>query len=190
MARKGLYGEFQRAASDLHIVSTCSYTCFLARLNEPRWWASCPLLLWDMNHAAGSTCTLGFLANYFIIVTCVCRMGLTSLATVIGNMTPTPHDEEYSISTQGLPHKLRMWQVLRNGHTRSTVIPCADGTLQTERTLLGPSRDQFRAATQSRPTLRSPWTAAHQASLSIANSQSLLKLMSLTLVMPPNHLTG
>ena len=29
-----------------------------------------------------------------------------------------------------------------------------------------------------------PWTAAHQASLSITNSQSLLKLMSIELVMP------
>ena len=33
-----------------------------------------------------------------------------------------------------------------------------------------------------------PWTAAHQASLSITNSQSLLKLMSIKLVMPFNHL--
>ena len=33
-----------------------------------------------------------------------------------------------------------------------------------------------------------PWTAAHQASLSITNSQSLLKLMSIALVMPSNHL--
>ena len=33
-----------------------------------------------------------------------------------------------------------------------------------------------------------PWTAALQASLSITNSQSLLKLMSITLVMPCNHL--
>ena len=33
-----------------------------------------------------------------------------------------------------------------------------------------------------------PWTAAHQASLSIINSQSLLKLMSIELVMPSNHL--
>ena len=32
------------------------------------------------------------------------------------------------------------------------------------------------------------WTAAHQASLSITNSQSLLKLMSMELVMPSNHL--
>ena len=34
-----------------------------------------------------------------------------------------------------------------------------------------------------------PWTAARQASLSISNSQSLLKLMSIESVMPPNHLT-
>ena len=33
-----------------------------------------------------------------------------------------------------------------------------------------------------------PWTAAHQASLSLTNSQSLLKLMSIELVMPYNHL--
>ena len=33
-----------------------------------------------------------------------------------------------------------------------------------------------------------PWIAARQASLSITNSQSLLKLMSIELVMPPNHL--
>ena len=33
-----------------------------------------------------------------------------------------------------------------------------------------------------------PWTAALQASLSIANSWSLLKLMSIESVMPSNHL--
>ena len=33
-----------------------------------------------------------------------------------------------------------------------------------------------------------PWTAACQASLSITNSQSLLKLMPIELVMPSNHL--
>ena len=33
-----------------------------------------------------------------------------------------------------------------------------------------------------------PWTAACQASLSITNSQSLLKLMSIESVMPSNHL--
>ena len=33
-----------------------------------------------------------------------------------------------------------------------------------------------------------PWTVARKASLSVANSQSLLKLMSIYLVMPSNHL--
>ena len=33
-----------------------------------------------------------------------------------------------------------------------------------------------------------PWTSAHQASLSNTNTQSLLKLMSIESVMPSNHL--
>ena len=33
-----------------------------------------------------------------------------------------------------------------------------------------------------------PWTAAHQASLSIINPRSLIKLMSIQSVMPSNHL--
>ena len=37
-------------------------------------------------------------------------------------------------------------------------------------------------------SLRPPWTAACQASLSLTNSQSLLKFMSIELVMPSNHL--
>ena len=36
--------------------------------------------------------------------------------------------------------------------------------------------------------LATPWTTAHQASLSITNSWSLLKLMSIEPVMPFNHL--
>ena len=36
--------------------------------------------------------------------------------------------------------------------------------------------------------LATPWMAARQASLSIINSQSLLKLMSIESVMPSNHL--
>ena len=37
-------------------------------------------------------------------------------------------------------------------------------------------------------SLQHPWTAAHQASLSITNSRSLLKLKSIESVMPSNHL--
>ena len=47
----------------------------------------------------------------------------------------------------------------------------------------------FSSVTQSCPTLFDPMTAARQVSLSIANSQSLLKIMSLELVMPSNQNT-
>ena len=36
--------------------------------------------------------------------------------------------------------------------------------------------------------IATPWIAAHQASLSITNSRSLLKFMPIELVMPSNHL--
>ena len=47
--------------------------------------------------------------------------------------------------------------------------------------------DQFSLVAQSCPTA-APWTTACQTSLSIANSQTLLKLMSIESVMPSNHL--
>ena len=45
------------------------------------------------------------------------------------------------------------------------------------------SVSQFSSVAQSWP-----WSAAHQASLSITNSRSLLKLMSIESVMPSSHL--
>ena len=45
---------------------------------------------------------------------------------------------------------------------------------------------QFSHAVLSDST--TPWTAAHQASLSITNSRSFLKLMTPQPVMPSNHL--
>ena len=50
---------------------------------------------------------------------------------------------------------------------------------------------QFSSAQSSLSRVQlfvTPWTAAHQASLSIINSQSFLKLMSVESVMPSNHL--
>ena len=45
------------------------------------------------------------------------------------------------------------------------------------------------SSVQSRSQLfATPWTAARQASLCITNSRSLLKLVSVELVMPSNHL--
>ena len=48
---------------------------------------------------------------------------------------------------------------------------------------------QFSSVAQSCPTLRHPWTAACQASLSITNYQSLPKPMSIEPMMPSNHRT-
>ena len=57
---------------------------------------------------------------------------------------------------------------------------------------LGPTpRDLVPHSVQSLSRVRlfvTPWTAARQASLSITNSRSLLKLMSIESVMPSNHL--
>ena len=54
----------------------------------------------------------------------------------------------------------------------------------------GHHQNQF-SSVQSRSCVRlfvTPWTEAHQASLYITNSQTLLKLMSIESVMPSNHL--
>ena len=52
------------------------------------------------------------------------------------------------------------------------------------------SRTECRSSVQSLSRVQlfaTPWPAAHQASLSITNSRSLLKLMSTMSVMPFNH---
>ena len=53
-----------------------------------------------------------------------------------------------------------------------------------------PSHPQFSSIQSLSHVLPlvTPWTAAHQASLSITNSQSLHKLMSIESAMPSNHL--
>ena len=68
----------------------------------------------------------------------------------------------------------------------------ADGFFTARATEEAPSLlVQFSSVAQSCPTLffATPWTAAHQASLSITNSWSLLKLRSTTSVMPSKYLT-
>ena len=73
------------------------------------------------------------------------------------------------------------------------VAPALEGgmtILLSERTMKSYSDLQF-SSIQSLSHVRlfaTPWTAAHQASLSITNSQSLPKLMSIESVMPSNHL--
>ena len=46
----------------------------------------------------------------------------------------------------------------------------------------------YCSVTQSCPSVSTPWTAARQTSLSFTVSWNLLKLMSIELVMPANHL--
>ena len=55
----------------------------------------------------------------------------------------------------------------------------------------GKKISHYLAALQSLGHVRlfaTPWTAAHQASLSLTIPWSLLRLMSIRSVMPPNHL--
>ena len=59
------------------------------------------------------------------------------------------------------------------------------GTFKKERTWVSVWSVQLLSPIQLFVT---PWTAARQASLSITNSWSLLKLMSIELVMPSNYL--
>ena len=71
----------------------------------------------------------------------------------------------------------------------------ADGDCSHEikrRLLLGMKVMTNLSSAQSLSRVRlfvTPWTAARQASLSITNSWSFLKLMSIESVMPSNHLT-
>ena len=58
--------------------------------------------------------------------------------------------------------------------------------LNIKQTILSPI--QFSSVIQLYPTLCNSWTAACQASLSIANTWSSLKPMSIELVMPSSHL--
>ena len=69
-------------------------------------------------------------------------------------------------------------------HTPSATVKCFGESLNPE------GRLQFSSVQLlSRVWLfATPWTAAHQASLSITNSRSLLKLMSIKSVMPSKHL--
>ena len=61
-----------------------------------------------------------------------------------------------------------------------------DRPTQTASLLVVPSSVQFSHSVVS--NFAAPWTAAPQASLSITNSWSLFKLMSITSVRPSNHL--
>ena len=72
--------------------------------------------------------------------------------------------------------------LLRNGILKKVCFLCGH-TIP-----LSCASSQFSSVAQLCLTLRDPWTAARQASLSITNSRNLLKLMSIESVIPSNHL--
>ena len=76
----------------------------------------------------------------------------------------------------------------RRGRERKTSLgSCAFPSLYS----FGPWRNFIYSSVQSLGHVRlfvTPWTAARQAFLFIINSRSLLKLTSMELVMPSNHL--
>jgi len=70
-------------------------------------------------------------------------------------------------------------------------LPANAGDTRDVGSILGLGRSpgvQFSSVAQSCLTLSTPWTIACQVSLSITNSWSLLKCMSIESVMPSNHL--
>ena len=76
----------------------------------------------------------------------------------------------------------RLWI---NNYQNSTIIKKNNIKLSTTSDRYFTKDIQFSSVVSDSVT---PWTAAHQASLSITNSQNLLKLMSIETVMPSNHL--
>ena len=84
--------------------------------------------------------------------------------------------------------------ILEMREMRSSELGGVRAGIQTHGVLLQPECLSFKLWFSSVESLCpvqlfvTPWTAARQASLSITNSWSLLKLMSFELVMPCNHL--
>ena len=72
---------------------------------------------------------------------------------------------------------------------KEVFLPIGNKLLKTHCQIIIEYSVQFSSVAQSSQTLCDPWTAACQTSLSITNSWSLPKFMSIESVMPSNHLT-
>ena len=106
--------------------------------------------------------------------------------------TPTQESEKWKwsrsvMSNPQRPHGLQPYRLLRPWDLpgKSTGVGCH--CLLSWRSILI-HLSSFSTVTQSCLSLYDPWTAACQASLSITNSQNLLKLMSIESMMPSSHL--
>ena len=104
-----------------------------------------------------------------------------------------PHCRQilYQLSHKGSPRKLE-WVAYpfsrRSSWRRNwTEVSCIAGIFFTNWSIRGCQFSSVHLLNHVQYYV-TPWTATCQASLSIGNSQSLLKLMSIELVMPSNHL--
>ena len=73
---------------------------------------------------------------------------------------------------------------------KEVFLPIGNKLLKTHCQIIIEYSVQFSSVAQLSQTLCDPWTAACQTSLSITNSWSLPKFMSIESVMPSNHLTS
>ena len=100
-------------------------------------------------------------------------------------MTIVTYCQRLPLKPQGLIFPSLKWEDWHN--SRAVKVRSLD---QQHQPHLGSCSVQF-SSVQSLSCVwlfATPWTAAHQASLSITNSWSLLQLMSIESVMPSNHL--
>ena len=99
--------------------------------------------------------------------------------------TPFPIWNQSIVACPVLTYFLTCIQILRR-QIRWSGIPISWRTFHS--LLWSTQSKNFSSVQFSHSVFATPWTAAHQASLSITNSPSLLKLMFIKSVMPPNHL--
>ena len=96
------------------------------------------------------------------------------------------------VDIQGFSHREpRFVMAVKVPNLISSLISFAFWTHQPTNSLLfekPKTPASLSSVAQPYPTICDPWTAAHQASLSITNSESMLKLMSIKSVMSSNHL--
>ena len=79
---------------------------------------------------------------------------------------------------------IKVWEVFCNSSILLQTHPCCSWSYI-------PNKNTYIQSVQSLSRVRlfaTPWTAAHQASLSITNSRSLPRFMFIESVMPSNHL--
>ena len=126
---------------------------------------------------------------YIFKFMCVCSKSLQSHPTLCKPMDCSlPGSSIYGI----LQAKILEWVAMPSSRRSSW---CRDGTtspvspaLQVDSLVLSHCESSFKFQSVQSLIFETPWTAACQVSLSITNSGSLLKLMSIQPVMPSNHL--